>query len=212
MEYLSIKNLNNIQNNNLPDESYTSILNNFPRLTLNFVPWPGYPYKPLTQFSITHNERCIYLRFYVTEKAIRAVNTTINSSVWEDSCVEFFIAFDDTGYYNLECNCIGTALLGYGKDKYNRNLLPVKTVAKIKTHAVIIEQTTGGISWELAIAIPVEVFIHHQIESLRGKECSANFFKCGDLLPEPHFLAWNNILYPEPNFHLPEFFGKLHFE
>jgi hypothetical protein len=46
---------------------------------------------------------------------------------------------------------------------------------------------------------------------MKGKKCRANFYKCGDDLPEPHFLAWNMINTEEPDFHRPEFFGTLEF-
>jgi hypothetical protein len=47
---------------------------------------------------------------------------------------------------------------------------------------------------------------------LKGKTCRANFYKCGDDLPEPHFLSWNNIIADKPDFHLPQYFGTLTFE
>jgi Carbohydrate-binding family 9 len=31
-------------------------------------------------------------------------------------------------------------------------------------------------------------------------------------LAEPHFVAWSNIETPKPDFHRPDFFGKLVFE
>jgi hypothetical protein len=37
----------------------------------------------------------------------------------------------------------------------------------------------------------------------------ANFYKCGDLTAHPHFLSWNPIDLPKPDFHRPEFFGTL---
>jgi hypothetical protein len=40
----------------------------------------------------------------------------------------------------------------------------------------------------------------------------ANFYKCGDETPEPHFLSWNPIDLPKPNFHVPQFFGQLELE
>ena len=40
-----------------------------------------------------------------------AVNSTDNSPVWQDSCVEFFVQIPgEKYYYNFEFNCIGTAL------------------------------------------------------------------------------------------------------
>ena len=62
------------------------------------------------------------------------------------------------------------------------------------------------------MAIPLSIFIHHSFSSLSGKEGRVNFYKCGDQLPVPHFVAWNNIQSAEPNFHLPEFFGEIYFQ
>jgi Carbohydrate-binding family 9 len=47
---------------------------------------------------------------------------------------------------------------------------------------------------------------------MEGKKCKANFYKCGDKLAQPHFLAWNRIETPEPDFHQPAFFGDIEFE
>ena len=37
----------------------------------------------------------------------------------------------------------------------------------------------------------------------------ANFYKCGDKLPVPHFLSWKPINVPAPDFHLPCFLETL---
>lgn len=189
-------------------------LDALPQHLIDNVPWTEYPYKPQVRFAIAHDNEYIFLKYYVNEKSVRAVNNTINGSVWEDSCVEFFIHFnDDKGYYNVEANCIGTILLGFGKDKINRQLLPPEIIRKIKFESLIIrENKQDNIHWELLLAIPLEIFIHHHLPALQGNECRVNFYKCGDLLAEPHFLCWNNIQSASPNFHLPEFFGKLVFE
>lgn len=179
---------------------------------INKQPWHNYQYKPIANFTITHTGDAILLKYKVYESVVRSVNTAINSPVWEDSCVEFFILFDDRGYYNFEFSCIGTTLVGFGKNREERVLLSAAIVSKIKCQSVFVENNEKGIGWELTIIIPVEVFIHHSIFSLSGKQCKANFYKCGDLLPQPHFLAWNDIQHPEPNFHLTEYFGVLSFE
>ncbi len=40
--------------------------------------------------------------------------------------------------------------------------------------------------------------------TLRG-----NFYKCGDLTSDPHYLSWAPISFERPNFHLSAFFGTL---
>jgi hypothetical protein len=41
---------------------------------------------------------------------------------------------------------------------------------------------------------------------------AANFYKCADQTSHPHWLTWASVDYPQPKFHLPEFFGRLVFE
>ncbi len=63
--------------------------------------------------------------------------------------------------------------------------------------------------WSTALCIPLKyigVDPENIPESLR-----ANFYKCADLSAHPHFLSWNKVDVPTPNFHLPEFFGTLYF-
>jgi hypothetical protein len=40
----------------------------------------------------------------------------------------------------------------------------------------------------------------------------ANFYKCGDKTSHPHWLTWNPVDKPRPDFHLPQYFGTLVFE
>ena len=174
---------------------------------LEFAPWPKYSYKPRVQFSIAHTADSILLKYYVEEKTIRAAAGTINGNVWEDSCVEFFISFDGEAYYNLEFNCIGTALVGYGKNKTDRELLPEAIIKEIRFQASI-QNKDNLFQWQLTVVIPLKVFIHHHFTFLTGKSCRVNFYKCGDALPEPHFISWSNIQSEELNFHLSEFFGE----
>ena len=194
-------------------DSAATLLNTLPKQSIDEIPWPAYPYKPAVQFVIVHDDNHLFLKYFVTEKAIRAVNTRVNSSVWEDSCVEFFISFDNAAYYNFEFNCMGITLVGYGPSKTQRNLLPETIVEQIATSSLINRLPENKtISWELTVRIPRTTFIHHQSITLSGLHCRANFYKCGDMLPEPHFITWSGIQTPTPDFHVPESFGQLHIE
>src|SRR5690606_972047 len=130
-----------------------------------------------------------------------------------DSCVEFFIAFDDdSSYYNLEFNCTGTCLAGYGTGRgEKRKLLPASVIRNIRQQSLV---KTGNpdISWELTLLIPLSVFCHHRFVSLKNQDCRVNFYKCGDDLPQPHYLCWSPIQAPAPDFHRPEFFAPARFQ
>lgn len=187
------------------------LLDKFPPQLIDCFPWPGYKSETSLNFSIACSDSHILLKFRVKEKAIRAVNNTINSPVYEDSCVEFFIALDDIGYYNFEFNCIGAKLAAFGESRNNRQLLPVSAIKKIKTESVITSNEDSFFLWNLTISIPFGTFTHHRITDVRGKKYKANFFKCGDLLPAPHYMAWAPIESAVPDFHQPGYFGDLSF-
>ena len=190
----------------------STMLDNFGRHGLNNAPWISYPYKPKVEFSIAHAADSIYLKYYVNEKSIRAAAGSVNGNVWEDACVEFFISFDASGYYNLEFNCIGTTLAGFGTDRNNRELLPAALISNIRYQSLIRNEADNTTHWELTLAIPLQMFAYHHISSLDGIECKVNFYKCGDKLPDPHFISWNIIESDQPDFHLQQFFGTLVFE
>ena len=169
-------------------------------------------------FDIHHDRTAVHLHYFVKEDQVRAVNTEINSSVWEDSCWEFFISFkgDEKHFYNFEINAIGTVLGGYGKDRNHRTWLPIPILSQIETNSSLgtepfdsIDKTT---QWDLRVKIPVSTFCFSKIEDLSGMEATGNFYKCGDKLTQPHFLSWNPVLTPEPDFHRPEYFGELVFD
>lgn len=188
------------------------LIDQIKRNELDQLPWTKYPYFPAVEFAIAYNPGAVFLKFYVTEKSIRAVNSRPNSEVWEDSCVEFFINFgEDEEYYNFEFNCIGTAKVGHGNSKHGRRSLPESLLQQIKYQSVIDNQPDNEIRWELTLIIPKELFCFNEIATLQGQSCRANFYKCGDQLPTPHFITWSGIQSEEPDFHLPEFFGALHF-
>jgi hypothetical protein len=196
-------------------QEISALMDGSRRHVIDHAPWPDFNYKPQVNFAIGHSDDGIFLKFYVTEKFIRVLHHQDNDPVYEDSCVEFFVSFDDdTAYYNLEFNCIGACLAGYGKGRNDRQLIPSEILKKIRRLSTIesLQVLEGAdISWELCLAIPLEVFIHHRLSSLKHRNCRVNFYKCGDQLPSRHFLAWKEIFAAEPDFHLPEYFGAMQF-
>ena len=188
------------------------------RNSIEIQPWPVYPEYfdlPKVSFNIAHNGDSIFIKYDVEEHEVLARFKEINDPVYRDSCVEFFIAFDDeTAYYNIEFNRLGTCLGRFGMEREDRIALPVDVLKTIRYDRTIRQIQSGGgaaINWTLTVEVPVGVFRFHKFNSIRYKKSKMNFFKCGDDLSQPHYLAWNNIIAPEPNFHLPEFFGRVEF-
>lgn len=182
---------------------------------IGYAPWQKSFKIPVVSFSIAYADDCLYLKYRVEENCIIAKFREINDPVYKDSCVEFFVAFeDDESYYNLEFNCLGTVLAAYGPGKENRIILPKELLKGITSETFIrspIENDNNDIIWEIILSIPIKTFLFHQLDNLSKKICRVNFYKCGDDLPEPHFLCWNNIVHDTPNFHLPAYFGLAKF-
>lgn len=184
---------------------------------INHVNWSTYPYQPTVKFRMAYSDQGILLNYQVEEEAVRAKYGNDNGSVWTDSCVEFFIIpANDEIYYNVETNCAGTVLIGAGATRNNREHAPLETLAKIQRWSSLgrepFEVREGKCNWELSLIIPYESFFKHTIDSLEGTTVKANFYKCGDELPTPHFLSWNRIEIEKPDFHRPDYFGEISFK
>lgn len=182
---------------------------------LGEVPWAAFPYHPMVCFKIAHTAVGILLLYEVQEKQVKATYHQANDPVYKDSCVEFFLSFDGLNYYNLEFNSIGTGLIGFGPmQKSGRKRLSREMVEQVKTYSHIAPKTTksGDTQWRLLLHIPLTLFGGHVADGLAGMRCTGNFYKCGDDLRDPHYIAWAPIDYPIPNFHLPQCFGELVFQ
>lgn len=183
---------------------------------INHVNWEEYPYSPDVHFRILHTGNEIWLKFFVQEKHIRAIETQTNGPVHKDSTVEFFISLDGSNYYNFEFNCIGTRHLAYGSGRGNRTRISPEIAEKIRIKSTLgekpFEEKSGDFNWEMTIQIPFECFAFDALKSVNGKEATANFYKCGDDTSEPHFISWNPIETATPDYHRPEFFGEIIFE
>lgn len=185
------------------------------RHKIDVMNWADFDYIPETCFVIAHTGKEMLLKYYVTENNFRALKTKSNDNVYEDSCVEFFVSPAGDGiYYNFEFNGLGTCLMGSGTSRSNSQRVNPAIISKIRRRSSVgtkpIERV-DSFSWELTIAIPNEVFFRHAITDPGGDSFRANFYKCGDKLEVPHYVTWNPVGTPVPDFHQPLHFGTLIF-
>jgi Carbohydrate-binding family 9 len=172
--------------------------------------WPLdsiYPIDVFCVFSIVKNG--FNLLFEVSDNIILGETTKINGPVYGDSCVEWFCNFGQEIYYNFEFNAIGTPLVQKGKNRKDRSFLSLESIKTIKIIPSLgkspIPLIKKNITWKLQIDIPFELFGNDlNINKLKG-----NFYKCGDNLPNKHYLSRFPIKSIKPDFHRPEFFQKL---
>ncbi|HWV71845.1 MAG TPA: carbohydrate-binding family 9-like protein [Pseudosphingobacterium sp.] len=199
-------------NKDITDQQWDATIQRVESHSIDIANWKEYAYVPKVAFRMAYTADAILLKYSVKEKYIKANCLFPNEPVYKDSCVEFFVSFDGEHYYNFEFNCIGTALVSYGtSQKETRKRFSIELIDTIQTNSKIQCQHSGS-SWELSIAIPIDIFTETNLKSLNGVKATANFYKCGDDLPVPHFLSWNEIKHPSPNFHLPAFFGEIVFD
>lgn len=172
----------------------------------------NYPSCATVRLGLSHRGEALHLEYRVVESNTQALCTEINGPVWQDSCVEFFCSFDGKSYYNLEFNCIGTVHAAHGRDRDRRELLAPEQLEKLlicPSLGTAPVKISGECQWGLAVEIPVTLFDREKLTSFAGLTIAANFYKCGDKLPQPHYLSWSPIKTEKPDFHRPEFFGKL---
>lgn len=177
---------------------------------INCVNWKEYPYTPDVCFHIAYSDKALAVLFKVTEDHLRGTALEDNGPVWEDSCVEIFIADPhSTEYFNFETNCIGTKLASKRRSRTDADHFPPEKMSQIRCFGSLPHETTDrpgqDQSWWLAEIIPFSLIgLEAAPDTLR-----ANFYKCGDKCAKMHFLSWSEIGLPEPNFHCPEYFGTV---
>ena len=185
-------------------------LDKFNKIAIDCVPWPEqFPLKPAVSARLAHSDTAIFIRFDVMEQGVRAVCTEANGPVWEDDCVEFFVKDPASDhYYNFENNCIGTGLVARRLSRDEFTFLDELSASRIVRRASLPCQPVnidGPQAWCLEIEIPFEILdCPKKPEMLLG-----NFYKCGDKTNQAHFLCWNPIETEKPDFHRPEFFGRM---
>lgn len=196
---------------NVPRVAGFEDIDSFAHDVIDTVNWPDeFPYKPEVCFRIAHNGSKLLIRFEVKEDAARAVCTTPNGPVWEDSCVEFFVKEPQSDqYFNFETNCIGTGLASKRRSREEFTRFSAEQMALItrrsSLEAVPFEECQPK-EWTLDLEVPFATIC----TAPGTPSClMANFYKCGDKTGITHFLSWNPVPMPKPDFHRPEYFGKL---
>jgi len=180
-------------------------------------------YHPHVEFRLQYDDKGFYGLYEATDRAIRCVQETFNSSVCNDSCLEFFIQpAGDHGYINFEINACGVMLAmhildpertAHGFKDYRYLTAGEVSGMKIfhtlpdRLESEITTETTYRLGW----FIPFDLF--KQVMGIEAPETGdiwkGNVFKCGDETSLPHHISWTEL--GELNFHTPQYFGEMIF-
>ena len=195
----------------MPQEDIINTLTNeIPAESISCVNWAEYPYAPEVSVRLAYSEKALVLLYKVSEEHVLGNVLENNGPVWEDSCVETFIKDPvNEGYYNIEVNCIATKLAAHRLSRTEFEHFSDEKLAKIKCYSSLEHKRTDlkDKEWSLLEIIPFDsIGLDKAPENLE-----VNFYKCGDNCNRAHYLSWSPIGLSKPNFHCPEFFGKIRF-
>ena len=185
------------------------------KLSIDKVNWPKeWPEKPEVSVDVTNDHEKLYLTFHVKGEQLRAVTTEDQGPVWEDSCVEFFCQVPGEKHYmNFETNCIGVMVasrrLGREEDVQPLTKEEMALIQRQCTYPrKALEEQDGIFEWNVALTIPLKLIFRDK-SPVFPQKLRVNFYKCADMTKKPHFVSWQPITLPKPNFHCPEFFGEI---
>ena len=176
---------------------------------------------PITYAKMLYDEQNVYVIFKVQDRFVRIVTNEINGPVWEDACAEFFFSPDMAApgkYFNLEMTGGGTPLICYNSFPLELHYLDTADIKEIEiAHSLpelVPDEITDSVTWTLEYSVPLALLEKYAnvTRPAPGVNWMANFYKCASNNSNPHYYTWARVNNPTPNFHLPEYFGKLVFE
>jgi len=187
---------------------------------ISSFPWYVAGTKQATRVRLLYDEESLYARFECRDKHISASRTEPNTDVCEDSCVELFASpFPDRkpDYFNLEINCCGTMLLGYGPDRWERRQAPVQLFSRIDVYHTVPgptkEVSADDDGWMIDLRLPFAVISEIAQEQVLPLPAfwRGNLYRCGGVA-DPQYGCWAPVVAPKPDYHRPEQFGTFRFQ
>ncbi len=186
---------------------------------LDSFPWYNAGVRQAVTVKACYDSECLHLLYDCEDKHISAQYTQLNDPVCNDSCVEFFASppEDPEHYFNVEVNCCGTMLLGYGSAMDGRRDGTQETASLLgvahSTPGPTKEESPQDDGWLLQMRLPFEALsqlVGTPLTVAPGTQWRANFYRIGGLT-DPQYACWSPIEWHRPNFHKPEYFGLLQF-
>lgn len=138
--------------------------------------------------------------------------TQFGDPVYLDSCMEFFAAWDNVSYINLESNSVGAMCAQFGATNKNRKPL---TDYLTMSEMFAMNPSVEADKWTLTMDIPLSKLQKIYSNSLStdtfvsGYTFKGNFYKIGSdaVTGVRHYGMWTEVDGSTPNFHQPACFG-----
>lgn len=157
--------------------------------------------------TLWHEEERLHVIFSVREAELRRMVWNANGPVWTDSCVEVFIRRAGADEYsNFEFSASGAFLAMHGEGRKDRVPYSDDERLAIRPSVRILENNNKTSLWELSCVFDLKRL--GLVDTLPAT-LDFNLYKCGDGLKRPHYLSLFEVKTEEPDFHRPEFFGRM---
>jgi len=177
-------------------------------------------FQPVVTAKMMYDTENVYLIYKVEDRHVRIQNTKFNGPVSTDACVEFFFSPDSDWplrYFNVEINAGGTGLMSYHKDGKRTNLKEEDFSVVEIAHTLpkkLEQEISEPVTWFLEFKMPLSLLAKYGnfTQPKKGVEWKANFYKTSSRSTNPHYITWNVVQNPVPQFHLPQYFGTLVFK
>ncbi len=171
---------------------------------VNCYQWDKTGYKPDTKARVLKGADGLYVRIETDEYPLVGNYKNYNDMVCCDSCMEFFLnaaPSKTSNYINIEINVLGTLYTGFGANRETSRPIVID-YEKMGIETVKLEK-----GWKLKYLIPnsiLEEYFGETETNMKG-----NFYKCCEDEKLRHHGTWNRILWEQPDYHRPEFFGDI---
>lgn len=166
-------------------------------------------YCPKIVFGVTYSEVGFHVHFDAYEKNPKCVINEHFGPVHLDSCLEWFINFDPENtdkYINFEVNSAGFINFSLRVDRNNDEKFTLEDAECLGIKTEILEDR-----WTLDYTVPFEFikkyYPHYEFKT--GAVLPSNVYKCGDETEVEHYGCWKMVDREKPDFHKPEYFGRM---
>lgn len=197
-----------------------------PALTVGDFHPTSSSHRPETRVKAAYTPAGVYIIWQVKDQYVRSTRTGLNSYVWNDAAVEWFVRpKPDKGYFNFEMNCGGHLLTQYIEDPTPKKddffeqycWVPPEVLERVQIYhslpEVVEPEIAEPVEWYNEYFIPFSLFEEFvgSLGDMAGQTWYGNFNKCAVDNSHPHWATWAP-LGPPFSFHRPETFAPLTYE
>ena len=174
--------------------------------------WGYNQYTSEVYVNIVYDEEGFTVKFTVNEKNPTRTKTKHLEFVHLDSCVEFFVNFDPENsdkYINFETNANGVMNVAFRSDRYDGKYLELEEIEGFNITPEIKEDY-----WTITYKIGFDFIkkYYPDFDINKSKYIKGNIYKCGEETPVEHYMSYFEVKCEKPDFHRPEYFGKIEIE